>query len=283
MGPSVHILTILIDLCGKTGANEDAERWMEIMIQDGITPSCVTFNCLINGFAVAENPAGAKKWFDAMVKEGIEPELCTYNSMIRAFTSKGCVDQAESWLEEARGAFPWLDVKTYRIMMDFYAREGLCDKVECCFVEMERSGFSCDRRAFTSVISAHANAKDLDKARAWCDKAERAGFAPRVGEYTLLLKACGPKQDQPANSDEGRSIFLHQVANGIAPNHDNLQALADALGKTDCRRLCEELHVHTRAANLSWWPDPRDFAKPTRLARQALGFLSGSGAVNSQF
>jgi len=281
--PSVHIFTILIDICGKTGANEDAERWMEAMIHEhGIKPSSVTFNCLINGFATVGNTAGAEKWFNAMVKEAIKPELRTYNSMIRALTLKGCMDQAESWFEEAKSTFGTLNVATYRIMMEFYARKGLADKSEGCFVDMERSGLSCNRETFASVISAHANAKNLDNAKAWCSKAEKAGFAPKVCEYTMLLKACGPKQDQPANSNEGRYIFLHQVASGIAPNHDNLQALADALGKTACRRLCEELHVHTRAANLTWWPDPRDFAKPTRLARQALGFPSGSGASDAE-
>jgi len=281
--PSVHIFTILIDICGKTGANEDAERWMEVMIhKHGVKPSCVTFNCLINGFAAVGNPVGAEKWFKAMLKEGIEPELCAYKSMIRALTFTGCVDKAESWFEEAKSKFSTVDVATYQIMMDSYARKGLADKAEGCFIDLECSGFSCNREAFTSVVSAYANAKDLDNARAWCRKAEQAGFAPAVREYTLLLKACGPKQDQPANSSEGRSIFLHQVANGIAPNHDNLEALADALGKTACRRLCEELHVHTRAANLSWWPDPRHFRKPKRLARQALGFPSGSSATHAE-
>jgi len=276
--PSVHIFTILIDICGRTGANEDAERWMDVMVREhGISPSRVTFNCLISGFAAAGNPAGAEKWFDAMVKEAIKPDLRTYNSMIRAFTLSGRIDRAESWFEEARSAFRTLDVATYRIMMEFYAREGLADKVEGCLADMERSGLSCVREAFTSMISAHANAKDLDKARAWCNRAEEAGFAPGVGEYTLLLKACGPRQDRPANPGEGRLIFLRQVASGIAPNHDNLEALADALGRTASRSLCSELHVHTRAANLSWWPDPRHFTKPPRLARQALGLPSGPG------
>merc|ERR1712226_418103 len=111
---------------------------------------------------------------------------------------------------------------------------------------------------------------DLETAKMWCEKAAEAGFAPKVCEYTLLLKACGPKQGQPANPEQGRSIFLDQVASGIAPNRSNLEALAEALGKTACDRLCKELHVHTRAANLTWWPDPRDFSKPMRLARQIL-------------
>jgi len=285
--PSVHIFTILIDICGKTGANEDAERWMEVMIHEhGIKPSCVTFNCLINGFAKVGNPAGAEKWFNAMLKEAMNPEMCSYKSMIRALTFKGCelgmVYEAESWFQKAKSTFGTLDVATYQIMMDAYARNGLADKVESYFVDMESCDFSCDREAFNSVISAYANAKDLDGARAWCSKAEKAGFVPAVREYTMLLKACGPKPDQPANPIEGRSIFLHQVAAGIAPDHDNLQALADALGKTASRRLCEELHVHTRAANLSWWPDPRHFSKPLRLARQALGLSSGSSATHAE-
>lgn len=237
----------------------------------GIQPSRVTFNCLINGFAKEGNAVGAAKWFHAMKEAGLEPELCTYNCMVRAFALQGCEEQAESWFEATKTRFRALDATTYRTMMDLFTRKGLAVKVEAYIVEMERAGFSCGREAFKCVISAYASARDLDHAKGWCNKAEAAGFAPHVAEYTQLLKACGPNQDEPAKPDEGRDIFLNQVARGIAPDHGNMQALADALGQTACRHLCEELHVHTRAANLSWWPDPRDFTKPTRLAKQALG------------
>merc|ERR1739845_222925 len=108
-----------------------------------------------------------------------------------------------------------------------------------CFVEMERGGLCCTREAFNFVMSAHANSRNLEEARSWLDKAEKAGFVAKVGEYTLLLHACAPSQDRPANPDEARLIFLHQVADGIEPNHANLQALANALGKTACDHLLE--------------------------------------------
>merc|ERR1711963_681629 len=124
---------------------------------------------------------------------------------------------------------------------------------------MERIGLSCSRETFSAVISAYANVGDLDQTKAWCKRGEDAGFVPTVAEYTHLLKACGQTQDKPADPVEGKHIFLTQIAKGIAPNNANLQALADALGATASQRLCEELHVHTRACRLNWWPDPRHF------------------------
>lgn len=275
--PSIHTFTILIDICGKTGELDEAERWTQVMIDEhNIQPNIVTFNCLINGFAKAGNVIGAVKWFDAMTEAGLEPQQCTYKCMIRTFAVCECWERAESLIEMMRARSLIMDVSTHRTMMDFYARRGQAVKVKECLMEMEDAGLPCGREDFMFVISACANARDLDNAKLWCAKAEAAGFIPGVGEYTQLLKACGHNQDMPAKPEEGRNIFLNQVARSVVPNHDNMEALAEALGKTACQRLCEELHVHTRAANISWWPDPRHFAKPPRLARQLLNLPTDS-------
>lgn len=269
--PNVHIFTILIDLFGKTGAHHEAERWMHVMRGCGVSPSCVTFNCLINAYAKAGIGSGAEKWFQEMVEADMKPSLSTYNCMIRAFALQGCVEQAEAWIEEAKSNFHVWEATTFKVTMELYAHKGLPQKVESCFFEMQRIGLPLPREAYRAVISAHAAHRDLDKARAWVNKAGESGFAPLVDEYTELLRACAPKHDGPsAYSSEGRSVFLEQVAKGIAPNRNNMEALDDALGKASARRLCSQLHLHTRAARLDWWQDPRNFSKPTRLARQIL-------------
>merc|ERR1712039_978126 len=126
----------------------------------------------------------------------------------------------------------------------------------------------CPKEAYRAVIRAHATGGHLSDVTNWVDKAEKAGFVPSVYEYTQMLRACAPNESQPAaNTVQARLIFLGQVAKGITPNRENLQALDDALGKWQARRLCSEVHLHTRAARLDWWQAPRNLAKPIRLAR----------------
>jgi len=155
--------------------------------------------------------------------------------------------------------------------MQFCARSYAPIMVESFFSLSNQAGYQCGSDEIDIVIKAYAHAGDLRNAKVWCSKKKDAGLTPPVHECTCLLRACGPRNDRPANPDEGRRIFLSQLANSIAPNHDNLQALASALGQRECQRLLQDLHVHQRAANLSWWPDARNLAKPSRLAKQMLG------------
>lgn len=80
--PDAQVFTILIDICAKTGACEEAEMWMCNMIDCSIPPGRVAFNCLINACAKARNGALAEKWLKAMTKRGLEPDLMAYNCLI---------------------------------------------------------------------------------------------------------------------------------------------------------------------------------------------------------
>jgi len=267
--PDDKVFTILIDLCGKVGAAEEAERLMVDMCGRGVLPSCDTFNCLINVYAKVGNASKSEDWFHHMKKANVEPTLATYNCMIRS--SQHCLEQAEAWFEEARARFPSFEVATYTAIMEISANKGLPQKAEQFFRELQRMEFPCSREAYRAVIRAHATGGHLSDVMDWVDKAETAGFVPSVYEYTQMLRACAPNANQPAaNSLQARFIFLGQLAKGIAPNHENLQALDDALGKWNARSLCSEVHLHTRAAHLDWWQDPRNLAKPSRLARELL-------------
>lgn len=278
--PSIHIFTIMIDICGKTGAHDDAERWVHVMQDDhGILPTHVTFNCLINGYAKAGETAKAEKWYTAMLQAGIKPEVQTFKCMIRAFSLQGRVEQAMSWFNMAQSQCEMMDASIYMIVMRMCAREGLDDEIEACHDKLKCAGLDGARGVFTAVISGYADARELEKAKIWNSRAIEAGFCPKLSEYTQLLRACGPKESQPANPDQAREIFLRQVAEGIAPDRANLEALTDALGQRAYYRLTQELHVHMSAARLPWWPDPQDISKPMRLARGILGLSFSSDAA----
>jgi len=266
-----YVFTILIDLCGKAAEFEEAETWAQKMFDAGFIPSVVTFNCLIGCCAKAGNVAKANEWFASMHAHGVEPEYPTYKCMILLYVEKEDLDQAISWYGLAASKFPKLDIKTIMMMMSLYGGKALPEKAEECLEDMRRHGHKVTRQAFQGVMSAYANAGDLAGAKHWLRQAKEAGFAPTVVEHTHLLAACGPKPGQTADPDQGRDIFLYQVAKGIEPDRDNLDALSDALGYRPARRLCEELHIHTRAARLEWWPDAHHFMKPPRLAREILG------------
>jgi pentatricopeptide repeat protein len=250
----------------------------------GIQPTHVTFNCLINGYAKAGGTAKAEKWFDAMMQADMKPRALTFRCMIRAFSAQGRVEQAMSCFSMAQSQCNMMDVDvtTYMIVMRMCAREGLDDELEACHDKLKCAGLDCARHVFRAVISGYADARELDKVKTWCSRAKEAGFEPKLNEYTQLLRACGPKESQPANPDQGREVFLMQIAEGIAPDSANLEALTDALGQRAYNRLCQELHVHTRAAHLNWWPDSRNISKPMRLARQILSLSFSSDVAHGE-
>jgi len=261
MPPTTQVYSILIDICAKIGDSAEAERFfLEMRDKLPTPPPKVAFNCLINAFAKVANGPKAVCWFHAMRDAGFQPDLIAYNCLIRAFSGQGCVEQAREWFHAAQQQFGTVDITSYRLIMKLYASKGMASQVEAIFDEMdqgaqghdERGLLPCDAQAYRAVIAAYANAGDVDNTRLWCQKKEENGFgAFKVFEYTHLLKACAPQKDRTALTDKACDIFIEQLNNNVCVDHNNLEALSDALGQTSARAICKELGVDTRAANLS--------------------------------
>merc|ERR1711920_575917 len=96
------------------------------------------------------------------------------------------------------------------------------------------------------MLAAAANAKDLESTRRWADRMQAAGHTLKVYEYTQLLKACAPHEDDTMGRklrDDASAIFHDQVCSNIMPNPMNFDALKCAVGHGQTLALCADLGV----------------------------------------
>lgn len=248
--PDAQMFTIIIDICAKTGNCEDSERWMQTMMEKGRTPNLITFNCVIHGYASLGNASKAEEWFEKLASAQLQPSLVTYNCLIKAHAKRGCIDEAEKWRMSAATMFD-LNVHSYAPIIEHFSHKGLACKAEEWYDRMTNSGVAADRESYAMMVSAAANALDLERAWRWAERMRYGGHELRAYEYTQLLKACAPGDDDPADRklhDKASAIFHEQILSGIRPNHLNLNALKNAVGYDCALTLCSGLSVDIAAA-----------------------------------
>lgn len=243
--PNVQVFTILVDICAKTNQPEEAERWMETMTQKGVPWDKVAMNCVINAWAQAGNGKNAERWFNEMLGQNIKPSLITYNCLIRAYAKGKDLTNALKWHQEALAATGKLDVYSYLPLLLYYCAEGLPLKAEQCFFEMKDAGIAVQRSIFQPVIGAYANAKDLEGAKRWCRRSIPLVGPLEVHEYTLLLRAC-------TESSQAEAVFKQQLRAHIKPDFSNWEALEQAVGGCQARKLCKQLNVDLDALRRTW-------------------------------
>lgn len=247
-----YVCSILIDLCAKLGDCKSATQWMKTLIDAGVHPSRIAFNCLANAHAQAGDIAGAEEVFAEMNEWGILPDPTVYNCILRALVAKGCAREVEVWFEKTKHEDA-CDSISYQLMLDHCVQQHDAQRAAILWVERGQLGLHLDREAFRAMMAAYASEGNVATAESWCLKAREAGFVPRVHEYTLLLMACAPTDERHADTEKGKLIFCEQIRAGIEPDHKNLAALAGAVGGAGARSLCKKLRVDIRSASMTRW------------------------------
>jgi len=240
----VQVFSMLIDIAGKTGHCDDAASWMQTMLQKGITPSEVTFNCVINAYAKAKDLRKARECFEHMERIGMQPTLVAYNCVIKACVRQGSISEAEEWLKKAQIIHKPNEF-SFGPFLEHFSNKGFVEKVEAWLGKKVDAGLMLNRADFGNVVSAYAKARDLAGVKRWVEKMREAGLQPEVYEYTQLINACAPckKLSMPAQPEEARKIFQDELQNKIFPDHFNYNALAGALGHHEAQALFNQAGV----------------------------------------
>merc|ERR1712008_6353 len=135
-------------------------------------------------------------------------------------------------------------------IIEHFSRKGLQCKAEEWFNHMQSAGVDCDSEAYGMMVAAAANAKDLEGAWRWAERMQMAGHSMQTYEYTQLLKACAPRDDDSTGRklyNEASAIFHDQIGANVIPNVINLNALKSAVGCARALALCEDLGVDIEA------------------------------------
>src|SRR4029077_10039895 len=96
----------------------ELNRICEIMKNNSVTHSVVTYNTLIDGYAKANRLDGASDFLQQMRGAGIRPDVVTYNALIDGYAKANRLDDAKRFLQQMRDAGIRPDVVTYTTLID---------------------------------------------------------------------------------------------------------------------------------------------------------------------
>ncbi|XP_027904394.1 pentatricopeptide repeat-containing protein At2g13420, mitochondrial-like [Vigna unguiculata] len=163
--PNVVMYTSVIKCLASCGRLEDAERLLEEMVKDGVSPCAATYNCFFKEYRGRKDAESALRMFKRMKEDGFcAPSSHTYVILIRMFLRLDKIRVVKEIWDDMKiiGAGPDLDLYTVLI-------HGLCERQnwrEAChyFVEMIENGFLPLKGTFETLYRGLIQA---DMLRTW--------------------------------------------------------------------------------------------------------------------
>ncbi|KAF8394099.1 hypothetical protein HHK36_020304 [Tetracentron sinense] len=160
--PDVFTYSILIKSCLQEFAFDQVQTLLLDMVSQGIKPSRITYNTLIDAYG----KAGRFKEMESTLAEMLlqrecDPDDWTMNSTLRAFGSSGQIETMERCYEKFQSAGISPNIRTFNILIDSYGKAGNYEKMSAVMEYMQKYHFSWTNVTYNVVIDAFGRAGDL--------------------------------------------------------------------------------------------------------------------------
>lgn len=163
--PSVVTYTSVIKCLSSCGRMEEAEKLLDEMVSNGVTPTAATYNCFFKEFRGRKDSDKALNLYRKMKKEGAcVPSMHTYNVLVQMFVKLNKMEIVEEIWNDMKEAGAGPDLDSYTMLV-----HGLIEREkwrEACeyFVQMIEKGFLPQKVTFETLYKGLIQA---DKLRTW--------------------------------------------------------------------------------------------------------------------
>lgn len=150
--PTVVTYTSVIKCLCSCGWLEDAEKLLNEMVGNGVSPCAATYNCFYKEYRGRNEADSALKLFKKMKEDGLcMPTLHTYNILIGMFLKLNKIGVVKELWNDMKETGVGPDLDSYTCLV-----HGLCEKQnwrEACnfFVEMIENGFLPQKVTFETL------------------------------------------------------------------------------------------------------------------------------------
>ncbi|XP_043700085.1 pentatricopeptide repeat-containing protein At4g21065 [Telopea speciosissima] len=224
----VFVQNTLVHMYAACGFYESAHKLFELMPERNL----VTWNSVINGFALNGRPNEALTLFRDMGLEGVEPDGFTMVSLLTACAELGA-------LALGRRAHVYMlkvglnsNLHAGNALVDLYAKCGSIKEAHRVFFEMERKNVV----SWTSLIVGLAVNGFGKEAIELFVQLEREGLVPTEITFVGVLYACS----HCGMVDQGFEYFKRmREVYGIMPKIEHYGCIVDLLGRAG---LVQEAH-----------------------------------------
>ncbi|BAT83324.1 hypothetical protein LR48_Vigan03g020200 [Vigna angularis] len=177
---SSKVLNAFIDMYAKCGCLDAASEVFSGMMAKR---DLVSWNSMIQGFALHGHGKKALELFSRMVDEGFEPDRCTFIGLLCACTHAGLVNEGRKCfysMEKMYGIVP--EIEHYGCMVDLLGRGG---HLEEAFTLLHSMPMEPNAIILGTLLNACRMHNDVDLARAVCEQLFKLEPSD-AGNYSLL-------------------------------------------------------------------------------------------------
>ncbi|XP_019083088.1 PREDICTED: pentatricopeptide repeat-containing protein At1g63070, mitochondrial-like isoform X2 [Camelina sativa] len=166
------------------------------MSQRGLVGDTVTYNTLIQGFFQADDCDNAQMVFKKMESDGVPPSIVTYNILLDGLCKNGKLEKAlvAGKVEDGWDLFCSLNLKgvkpnvvTYTTMMSGLCSKRLLEEADALFREMKVDGPLPDSGTYNTLIRAHLRDGDETASAELIKEMRSCGFAGDASTFGLVI------------------------------------------------------------------------------------------------
>ncbi|KAI5055332.1 hypothetical protein GOP47_0030477 [Adiantum capillus-veneris] len=157
----------------QNGQGEQALNCFKRMQGEGLTPSAVTFTCILNACGSLGDINLGAQIHDQVTKRGLlKTDVVLGNALVDMYAKCGALEKAKSVLEE----LPFRNVISWSALIAGYALHGQAEQALDCFQLMLNEGISPNDVTFSCILKACGTLGALDKGKQIHDEILRQGL-----------------------------------------------------------------------------------------------------------
>ncbi|KFK42575.1 hypothetical protein AALP_AA1G013500 [Arabis alpina] len=249
----------LIRSYGNAGLFQESVKLFETMKKMGVSPSVVTFNCLLSILLKRGKTGMAHDVFDEMRRTyGVTPDAFTFNILIRGFCKNSMVDEAFRVFKEMETYKCSPDVVTYNTIIDGLCRAGKVKIAHNVLNGMMKKTTDVHPNivSYTTLLRGYCMKQDIDEALVvFHEMLSSRGLKPNAVTFNTLIKGLSEAQ---------RYDEIKEILNGgdsfttFAPDACTFNILIKA--HCDAGHLDAAMKVFQEMENMKLQPDSASYS-----------------------
>ncbi|GAB5593877.1 hypothetical protein Unana1_08777 [Umbelopsis nana] len=214
----VQLMTAVMHKIGRSGNINKATELFHVMHVEGLIPTTVTFNALIDVHA-HQHPKpdvdGALRAYNTMLEAGRTPDVKTFGTLIDMYAKKGDLSSIRTLYQDMVDKF---NVKPnqhiYTNVMGCFVEMGDMESTKDVLRLMKLDGVDPDVVTHNMILHFHARNKDTGQAIGVLDAMMEADIQPSVVTFSHILSIFAKKGDVQG----GEQLLSKMIDMNIRPN-----------------------------------------------------------------
>eukprot|EP00316_Scyphosphaera_apsteinii_P000207 CAMPEP_0119311844 /NCGR_PEP_ID=MMETSP1333-20130426/24141_1 /TAXON_ID=418940 /ORGANISM="Scyphosphaera apsteinii, Strain RCC1455" /LENGTH=1075 /DNA_ID=CAMNT_0007316329 /DNA_START=161 /DNA_END=3388 /DNA_ORIENTATION=- len=189
--PNTVTFNCLIDACSKAHDLDKAFQVLRLMYHYNNPPDQITYTALIDACLKAQAIGRAFELISQMQKEDLQPSSSMYSSLLDACVKAQQIDLIFEALHMMGGAGVRPSNSSFTAIIQACGKATSVERAFDVMAYMKYVNVRPNATTYTALINVSAEAKDLQRAIAALQEMVMAGEVPEITVFNALIELCG--------------------------------------------------------------------------------------------